>query len=492
MIKYGLILGCVLAGMSACIDDNSKGAHIPLSYITIETEEDTIYNDYGSVQAIKPEVSQTIAGKELAYEWRVRYMVGAGEDAKGDSLKFVSTEPVLEYTFPKLGEFQVRLRVTNGDVNEMHFFTVLVQTPFNEGLLVLSADEQKKGRTSFLRAKNERDVVTGTGFEFKLHAFEAVNPEFPFNDPTDVVKARQKLLISCRESQVMYVADNRTFDLQSVLDIKHDVAWMHPVAVAAYDVPQGYADVTKFVLLSEKGDFCFFDLNSMFTYEDKEAFPDAGVYDRCYVNNEACYYFVDNTHSRVDYFMWYMTMLISKFDSGDYFDGYHINNMLVTKDLAGLWTVATNRENGKVKITKFPDTKSMYGKSPFKDDKVATQELEYAVMGELTLSDESQMVENAAYHVCFYNQGAGLYQWKQTNGVDIEPLPTKPMITVEGEITCLSSSSDEAYLYLGVWNPSAETELKGSVLVYDVEKMKVVKEYKGVADRPIKILYKKS
>ena len=52
MIKYGLILGCVLAGMSACIDDNSKGAHIPLSYITIETEEDTIYNDYGSVQAI--------------------------------------------------------------------------------------------------------------------------------------------------------------------------------------------------------------------------------------------------------------------------------------------------------------------------------------------------------------------------------------------------------------------------------------------------------
>ena len=43
-----------------------------------------------------------------------------------------------------------------------------------------------------------------------------------------------------------------------------------------------------------------------------------------------------------------------------------------------------------------------------------------------------------------------------------------------------------------MWNPSAETELKGSVLVYDVEKMKVVKEYKGVADRPIKILYKKS
>lgn len=65
----------------------------------------------------------------------------------------------------------------------------------------------------------------------------------------------------------------------------------------------------------------------------------AGVYDRCYVNNEACYYFVDNTHSRVDYFMWYMTMLISKFDSGDYFDGYHINNMLVTKDLpdCGQW-----------------------------------------------------------------------------------------------------------------------------------------------------------
>ena len=36
------------------------------------------------------------------------------------------------------------------------------------------------------------------------------------------------------------------------------------------------------------------------------------------------------------------------------------------------------------------------------------------------------------------------------------------------------------------------SDLKWSVLVYEVEKMIVVKEFKGVADRPIKILYKKS
>ena len=100
------------------------------------------------------------------------------------------------------------------------------------------------------------------------------------------------------------------------------------------------------------------------------------------------------------------------------------------------------------------------------------------------------MIENSVFHVCFYTNGSALYQWKMIEETTIVPLPTDPVYTADGEITCFASSTNEKYLYLGVWNPSAETELKGSVLVYDVENHKVVKEYPGIADKPIKILYK--
>lgn len=470
MTKYLLILSFVLAGMSACIDDKSKDAHIQLSHITIQSERDTFYCDYGSVQEIQANVSQDMDGQELHYEWRARYILADGEEKQDvDSLKYISTEPVLKYSFPQLGEFQVRLRVSNEDVSEMHYYRVFVQTGFNEGLLVLSADEQKKGRTSFLRTQNENDLVTGSEYEFKLNAFEAVNPEFPFNDPTDVVKEGQRLAISCREDQVIYIFNNKTFDLLSRVDLKVDFAWMRPIKM-------GNIMATNTVpVLSERGDFGQLNLQYGFVYDDG-FYPETSVYDRYYSTKNGVHCFVDNENSRIDYFRY------RAFNSGDIFKGYHINNVFITNS-NDLWTVATNEKSGRVKITKF--SKFDFFQGPFTEESAS---LETATIA--TLTEEAQMIENSVFHVCFYTNGSALYQWKMMEGAAIVPLPTDPVYTAEGEITCFASSTNERYLYLGVWNPSAETELKGSVLVYDVQSHQIVKEYPGIADKPIKILYK--
>ena len=64
-------------------------------------------------------------------------------------------------------------------------------------------------------------------------------------------------------------------------------------------------------------------------------------------------------------------------------------------------------------------------------------------------------------------------------------------MTLDGEITCMQLSSDEKYVSLGIWNPGAEEELKGSIYILEMDTKKIVREYRGVADKPLKIFYKK-
>ena len=84
-------------------------------------------------------------------------------------------------------------------------------------------------------------------------------------------------------------------------------------------------------------------------------------------------------------------------------------------------------------------------------------------------------------------KGNKLYEWIYKGFT----LPETPLMTLDGEITCMQLSSDEKYVYLGIWNPGAEEELKGSIYILEMDTKKIVREYRGVADKPLKIFYKK-
>lgn len=496
-LKYIVIAVSCLFGTSACIDDESTGAHIPLSEITIATAQDSFYVDYGSEAVITPTISQTIEGKELSYEWRASLITKTSNgQEKADSLKYISIEPELKYSFPQLGEYKVRLRVTNGDVNEMLYYRVFVQTPFIEGLFVLSTDEQQNGMTSFLRAKDEKNIPTGTGYDFKLRAFESINPGCALNDMTDVVRIGSDMMMSSRKDQLLYVFDSKTFDLLSVIDLKKDVPWMQPVAIPSYFFDgTDVSPVTEFFLLSAHGDFCSGDIVDMYASEDRSLYPEKAAYEKCFVsyipnpdwNTLGHYFFVDNTNSRIDHFSAdFGTNEAS--GSEDYFAGYNICN-LILKDNIGLWVVASKKEDpSSVRITKFKDLDN-YGweTNPFE---AVEKKYDYQT-DHLTLTLATQMEMSSVYNLCMYTNGSGIYQWKYDDGGTINKLPEEPVLTVDGEITCYSMSTDQRYLYLGVWNTKSQKELKGSVEVFDIESGKIVKTYPGIANKPVKVFYKK-
>lgn len=56
----------------------------------------------------------------------------------------------------------------------------------------------------------------------------------------------------------------------------------------------------------------------------------------------------------------------------------------------------------------------------------------------------------------------------------------------------MAISPDELYLYVCVYNPQAKTELKGKLLIMNVKTLKIVKEFPGISDRAVKVMWKDS
>lgn len=71
--------------------------------------------------------------------------------------------------------------------------------------------------------------------------------------------------------------------------------------------------------------------------------------------------------------------------------------------------------------------------------------------------------------------------------------PTIPRTRVpvpSGEVTCMAQSADGKYLYVGVWDESASSALKGSVYIYNADTWEIENQFTGIADKPVKIIYK--
>ena len=56
----------------------------------------------------------------------------------------------------------------------------------------------------------------------------------------------------------------------------------------------------------------------------------------------------------------------------------------------------------------------------------------------------------------------------------------------------MAISQSYIYLYVCVYNPQAKTELKGKLLIMNVKTLKIVKEFPGISDRAVKVMWKDS
>ena len=478
IILYLLASLVCLGICQSCIDDESVGVVRELSLIGIEAGRDTLYMDFGMDSKIEVAVTQTGKGN-MTYEWAWGTANEIG-DVK-DSLEIISTDPVLHYSFRKLGQFKLRLRVTNEDGSSFRYFQLFVRTPFQEGLLVLSKDENNVGRTSFLRTKSPQDIVTGDE-KFTLRACEEVNQEIVLNDPRDITWYNNWLFLLSDGGKVIHRYDKVTFDYLNSIQVDQEYPGTRlQTLILVENSPVS----TSLAWGTDRGTWLV-DYGMGLVTPDTKYSLSGETYDKIYFQGIKNALFVNFEKSYINHAL-SGTFPSSRFTSDDVFKNQHIVNLMADEGNR-LHVITTDPNNPlAVTITYFDDMTARQGWLNYQGAFVNPKRESYQASQPITLTRDAVMVTNNTYYVTYYAKGNELYEWIY-KGLT---LPETPLMTLDGEITCMQLSSDEKYVYLGIWNPGAEEELKGSVYILEMDTKKIVREYRGVADKPLKIFYKK-
>ncbi|MDE5610959.1 MAG: hypothetical protein K2I90_02955, partial [Odoribacter sp.] len=372
---------------------------------------------------------------------------------------------------------------------------------YDEGIFVLSADENKKGRVSFMRPLSREEQAEGKEETFHTNIFAAINPEYELNDPVDVKKIGPDVFLLSRGDNLVYRIDGQTFELYSATNLGLESPLMCPMVLCGKD-----RKVLAYYVLLGNGDFVRMDYNSDETFPNSLNVTEVDkVYSKEWMvgtNLRSYHYFLNYENSSVYYC----------------FDICNLNrptkmNLKLTQNREELVNIVMDPNNPSFpsvvvisrsqidprRITQevFMLQGSGFLSSSFKESYRATN---------FTLSRESEIRSNDVYRSTFYTNGNKLYRWMldadmigYSSYYNYElALPETPVVDLgEGkEITCFDFSADSKQVYLGVYDPSLP-DLKGSVYVYDADKidkatgeLQLLKKYEGIADKPIKVFWK--
>ncbi|MCD8317909.1 MAG: hypothetical protein LUC45_03220 [Paraprevotella sp.] len=208
-IRYMLLM-CGLLCLTSCFKDETTEGTGAISEIIIEdgTIKDTYEIDKNDTLVITPKVRQTTRDKALSYTWEV-------------DQKVYSTDTSFVYVGNMLGTYQCRLIIENEDGKTFFPFTLNVNSPYEEGITVLSCDEEGKSMLSFML--KQRDTGIEDHFE-QGDCFALNNPDEPFaSHVADMVQCDGSLIIACRgegttaDPGTIYYLNEKTFVVENML-----------------------------------------------------------------------------------------------------------------------------------------------------------------------------------------------------------------------------------------------------------------------------------
>lgn len=489
-----IILACWLTA-AACIDDKTTGFLTEGSPIVITAADTVFYEDFGIPLVISPEISQSVAGLPLTYEWKMIAESGDGSD----SLRLIGTEKVLNYKFPRSGVFRLRLRVENQYGSSFMYFTANIRAPFEQGLLILSNDMEDRGRISFLRLKDEQEVVDKTEADFNLDAFAQANPEQTLRGVRDLLVTRTgpnsrirhySLAISSEPDQKIYFMNPQYFLMENISDLTLFFPEAYPTVLCGNDATRSDEIlVATHDRTGKPGDFGVIRLESQLAYPAQTS----GIYDKIIMSE--CYLpdfrvtdyvgcLIDNTHSQV-YGVYNNSRLYS---TGERFKGQEVVNAAFYGNEGKLLIISADKNNPRrIGIHKGVNARlwDYDVEMPFESEPYV-----YTADEPLTLGFDSPIVGNDKYQCVYYSAGNKLYRWIFMAS---EPkLPVVPDLTLEqgDEITCLGLSPDQEHLWVCVYNPDAPTQPKGKLLIYNADNLTLEKTFKGISDRAVKVMWK--
>ena len=506
---YLPLIGCfILASLSSCISDDTTDASRPLSEIIIDsTSIFPVYNiDKNETLHIVPAVSQTNQPLELTYTWEVNQEV-------------FSHATEFEYPARQLGTFQCRLIVENTDGKSFYPFTVNVNSPYEEGITLLSQDPDGKSMLSFMLTPTDPSVPR----HFTTSDCFAVNNEDTrfASRAIDVVQSSGSLIIACQGASdwqnrpltgpdadvpTLYYLNEKTLVAENILTVSEypDFKPTHLV------IPSVGASGVAYPVLCENGSIYEFS-----TTEGAIAKPtklQSKYAQTCIAHDDG------GTGWYFDLIFWDKTIgaLCEIYSGyGPYYCGkkYHLlrdeckgqenyfnGNDIVKMVLIDLTDSQKRTERSEVLVlTKnaFMTRKTILDTGFWVYDAANATNILYdnggtttACIGTDILDENTPCVANKTYYSLLFGKGNRLMRWNYTTQQTLDKADVLQTFgSDKAVITDLVLSRDHLTTYVAFYEPG-QTGLNGSVYVINTDTGEILERHEHVCYRPTRMIYK--
>ena len=496
-----MLLAVALVSVS-CVDDETSYATRPLSEIVIaEGSVKEVYNiGKNEILTIVPQVSQTNEQKPLAYTWEIE-------------LETYSNEEQLVYTGNELGSFKCRLIIENEDGKTFLPFTINVNTPYEEGITVISKDKDGKSHLAFMLTPTDPSVTPefATGDCFAIN-----NPDVLFaSNPTDVIQSSGNLIISCQGADngnaedvpTIYYLNEKTLLVENVLTAP-EYPDFKPTKLA---IPATGSEGVAYPVLCENGNVYEFS-----TTEGALAKPvklQSNYSQSCVVNTKNGYnydllFWDNNIGGIVQIYNGYGPYYCSKLyhAPADSLIANPNNNYFNDKTFNAMTLV---RLTDKQKATERPEAvvitnnktvlyKTILGTEFFVWNSETSSSVLYdnggsknCGFGVSPITANTPCIANKTFYSLLFGKGNKVMRWNYTSSQQITA--ADELLTVGSDqavITGFEISADHTKTYVAFYEPQQDG-LNGSVWVFDTDKGTVLEKYDNVCYQPVKIMYKK-
>ena len=465
-----------------------EGNYKELAPITFNEVSSVVDVDLG--QELVFDKLQVTSEKPVEFQWAYgpKKINAAKDEWDMESIEVISNDPQIRYTFKKLGQFILRLRVDNGESIEYKYFTLNVNSGLDEGLCILNNDAEGNSALTFIKKRTE-DEVAANDQEIWPDVFKTINPDQSITNATDIFMSFHEkngvfaqILISTNDERgTIYKLEPKTFALMA-MNRMQEVVGTYCAGFTGHNASGATYNYT--LMRGANGHTYRYDLFGDFIGERFDATAAGlvtGQYTMIYSSNNK--YPSTNQKS-----MLYNETTLFQPGSGKVtavtLDGYKVINLASDRD-ANKTYVLMQSDADPESFT----IKSTNGSlSKYANVKDFTAE-------KLNMDKNSIMVNAKNSADVYYNFENKVWRWGLTTAPSESPVST--IVIPEGEtITAMGTNfmgdfpdgTDESLLYVATYNESTG---KGSLYVYDILTEALKATYKDVCNgRPVKLLYK--
>lgn len=500
-IQKILAIALLTTTLASCFEDETTWGTRPISEIVIDsTSIQPVYNiNKNETLTISPIVSQTSGGKELAYTWEI-------------NLETYSHEPEFVYVGKELGSYQCRLIVENSDGKTFYPFKLYVNSPYEEGITVISKDSDGNSMLSFMLTPTDGSEPTGF---MSGDQFAANNSEYTFAaNPADIVQSSGSLILACQGAAdgsspaTIYYMNEKTFVVENMLTAS-EYPDFKPVQMG---IPSMGASGVAYPILCENGKVYEFSTTEgalaepvklTHTYAQTAIAYDEGkygYYNLLYWDKEInALSLIYNGYGPYYCGKTYLQKRDACQGSANFFDGLSIRKMLLvrmTDEQRQAGTVpevliVTQNVQGMFQRTLMSVNFWEYNYETMENILWDNGGYKTCGIGEISLNETTPCVANSTYFSMLFAEGNKIKCWNYTSNQWINQAGVLQTIGSESAvITGLELSADHKRTYVAFYEPE-QKGLNGSVWVIDTDKGTVLQQYDNVCYQPVKIMYKK-